>query len=290
MRLATLATSVAASASGLALPPGRIPDPIPPGCPWHELSAYGLPNVNWCEAPLCALVNEPANAWSNVAYLLVAGLVALGGRGERAPLLRYFAAAVAAVGLGSFVYHASNVHVTQILDFFGMYVFCYLLLLLNVQRLGLVAAGAVVPVFWGAVLGTTALTVLLVRNGFPIQAIVGLLTLGIVATEAVLYRRARRGPHGAYPLRWFVASFALLNAGAVSSALDVTRTWCDPQSHVLQGHVIWHVLTALSLAAAFLHYRRFDRELSQGAPSSTDRRSGPGTSSGTRARTSIPAG
>lgn len=272
MRLPAFILSGALAVPERALPPGRVPDVIPPGCPWHELAAYGLPNVNWCEAPLCALVNEPANAWSNVAYLLVAGLIALLGRGERAPLLRYFAAAVAVVGLGSFTYHASNVHVTQILDFFGMYVFCYLLLLINVQRLGLVSAAAVGPVFWGAVLGTTVATVLLVRTGFPIQAIIGLLTLGIVASEAALYRRARRGPEGAYPLRWFVVSFGLLNVGAVCSALDVTRRWCDPNSHVLQGHATWHVLTALSLGAAFLHVRRFDPALSRVSRRSTDPR------------------
>ena len=106
-----------------ALPPGRTPDPIPPGCPWHELSAYGLPNVNWCEAPLCAYVGEPANAWSNLAYVLVALAIALVQRGERSPLLRRFAAAVATVGVCSFAYHASNVHVTQILDFFGGFSF-----------------------------------------------------------------------------------------------------------------------------------------------------------------------
>lgn len=243
-----------------ALPPGRTPDPIPPGCPWHELSAYGLPNVNWCEAPLCAYVNEPANAWSNLAYLLVALAIALVQRGERSPLLRRFAAAVATVGVCSFAYHASNVHVTQILDFFGMYVFCYLLLIINLRRMRLVSA--VATVFWAAVLSTTALTVALVRAGFPIQAIIALLTLGIVSSELALYRRARRDPsRGPYPLRWFLGSFALLNAGAVLSALDVSRAWCDPQSHLLQGHATWHVLTALSLGAAYLHFRRFDAEL-----------------------------
>lgn len=248
-----------------ALPPGRTPDPIAPGCPWHELSAYGLPNVNWCEAPLCAYVNEPANAWSNLAYVLVALAIAAARRDERSPLLRRFAAAVATVGLCSFAYHASNVHVTQILDFFGMYVFCYLLLVINLRRLRVVSAAA--PVFSTGVLATTALTVGLVRTGFPIQAIVALLTLGIVASEVALYRRARRsdrerpGDGRGYPLRWFLLSFALLNAGAVLSALDVSRAWCDPQSHVLQGHAAWHVLTALSLGAAYLHFRRFDTEL-----------------------------
>lgn len=243
------------------LPPGRVPDPIPPGCPWHELSAYGLPNVNWCETPLCAYVNEPANAWSNLAYVLVGVLIALGMRGERALLLRRFAPTVAIVGICSGIYHASNVHLTQILDFFGMYLFCYLLLAINLQRLGVLASSWVGAFFWGAVLGTTALTVPLVRIGFPIQSLIALLTLSIVSSELVQFFRTRKERGQGYPLRWFFLSFGLLNAGAVFSALDVSRTWCNPQSHVLQGHAIWHVLSAFSLGAAFLHYRRFDAEL-----------------------------
>jgi hypothetical protein len=30
---------------------------------------------------------------------------------------------------------------------------------------------------------------------------------------------------------------------------------CDPESHVLQGHAIWHVLAASSLLALFGFYR-----------------------------------
>ena len=55
---------------------------------------------------------------------------------------------------------------------------------------------------------------------------------------------------------WFAVALALISAGAVFSLLDVTRTWCDPTHPVLQGHAIWHVLSALSLGAAFLHFRQ----------------------------------
>jgi hypothetical protein len=53
---------------------------------------------------------------------------------------------------------------------------------------------------------------------------------------------------------------AALAAGGVFSALDVTRTWCDPHS-LLQGHAIWHVLSAICLGFAFLHYRQLEADL-----------------------------
>jgi hypothetical protein len=245
---------------GLALaPPGLTPTPIPAGCPWHELSLYGLPNVNWCEETLCATVNEPANAYSNLAYLLLA-LVMWGlARPLAAPALRRFAPAAALVGLASFVYHASNTYVTQVFDFLGMFVFCYLLLLLNAERLGWLGARAVRRVLPFCVLFSTALTAVLAPLGFPIQSLIGALILGIVVTELLLRRRA------VYPLRYFGLALLLLTAGAVCSALDVTRRMCDPSSHVLQGHALWHVLSATSLLFSFLHYRQFERQLAKSA-------------------------
>ena len=42
-------------------------------------------------------------------------------------------------------------------------------------------------------------------------------------------------------------------AGSASLA-DVTRVWCEPANHWLQGHAVWHVLTATALYVLFLFY------------------------------------
>jgi hypothetical protein len=47
----------------------------------------------------------------------------------------------------------------------------------------------------------------------------------------------------------------LLGAAALASLADVTRAWCDPASW-LQGHALWHVLSALALAQLFRFYAR----------------------------------
>ena len=54
---------------------------------------------------------------------------------------------------------------------------------------------------------------------------------------------------------YFVA-LAMLTAASVCSALDVSRVWCDPGNHWLQGHAAWHVLTAGTL---FWLYRFYER-------------------------------
>ena len=256
MLLGSLSASLLSSLAAAA-PPGLTPTPIPAGCPWHELSQYGLPNVNWCEETLCAVVNEPANAYSNVAFLLVALAMWALGRSVRASALRRFAPAAVLVGASSFAYHASNIYLTQVLDFLGMFVFCYLLLLINAERLGWLGAQAVRRVLPVCVLGSTALTAALAPLGFPIQSLIAALILGIIVTEALLRRRA------VYPMRYFLLSLLAISIGAVCSGVDVSRRLCDPQSHLLQGHAAWHVMSALSLLFSFLHYRQFDRQLAE---------------------------
>ncbi len=233
--------------------------PKPPlSCPWQGLAEYGAPNVKWCEERLCEWINEPANAWSNLAYLLVAAwllFLTRGGKSMPHSLLRFFAPVIAIIGACSFLYHASNVYLTQMLDFLGMYLFCCLLLLLNTVRLRWLSLSAFPTAFVSGVILLTGATALLARYHLPIQGLVSLLTLGIVLTELLIHRRAA----GGYSLRVFWGSFVLLVLAAACSGLDLSRKWCDPTNHILQGHAAWHVLSALSLLVAFYHYRRFGR-------------------------------
>ena len=106
----------------------------PESCPWQGLAAYGPPNVKWCEERLCAWINEPANAWSNLAYIFVGlfiyfftDLRTRRGTSAGSSLgLEWFPPTIIAVGVCSGIYHASNTYITQMLDFFGMYLFCFL--------------------------------------------------------------------------------------------------------------------------------------------------------------------
>lgn len=240
-------------------------------CPWQGLSEYGPPNVKWCEERLCAWISEPANTWSNLAYIFAAAFITLvAGRGLLAPssddkspqLLRWFAPVMAIMGACSFIYHASNVYVTQMLDFLGMYLFCFLLLGLNVVRLGALSKSRFSTFFVSSVVGTTVLTSVLARFSVPIQGLVSILTLGIVVTELWVYRRERRSLGKApYSLSAFGLSFAVLLTAGTCSALDVSRKWCDAKNHFIQGHAMWHVLSATSLLIAFYHYRQFRKQL-----------------------------
>jgi hypothetical protein len=228
---------------------------LAPGCPWYALSEARLPNVDWCEAQRCGWVVEPSNAWSNLAYVLVGVALIAAARRSRSPALRGFGPAAIVVGVCSGIYHASYTFALQILDFFAMYVFCYWLLVLNLRRAGVLSPRTWLGAYAALVLVTTALTVGADFAGIPIQGIVFVLIIGIVGSELRLRARAATP----YAMGWFWAAMAALAAGGVASALDVTRTWCDPHS-IVQGHALWHLLSALCLAAVFLHFRPLEAE------------------------------
>jgi hypothetical protein len=227
--------------------PSLLAPPLPPGCPW---SGFTPPNVDWCEAELCAWVTNPANTWSNVAYLVVGVWMIARARGSERPELALFGPASLAVGLFSGIYHSSHTFMLQFLDFVGMYLFCFLVLTLNALRLGWIGLPQRFVFYLGGTALMSALVPLGFAVGFPIQALVFFLIVAMLGQEWALRGRAP----AAVDYRPYFAALALIGAAAVCSALDVTRVWCDPDDHWLQGHAAWHVLSAASLAALYLFY------------------------------------
>ncbi len=233
---------VAEISVGFAVPP------LPQGCPW---SGWMLPNLKWCEENLCAWVTAPANTWSNLAYIALGLLMWHEARRMGSAPLRIFGPASIVVGVFSLVYHASYTFFFQFFDFVGMFVFCFVLIVLNWRRLGRLRESQIVPAFLVGVGVCSASVPLLYWLGIPIQLTVAALITLILVDEWRLSRRGRA--HGRYPV--YLYGLAMLAAGAVCSALDLSRVWCDPSNHWLQGHAAWHVLTAGSLYLMFRFYR-----------------------------------
>ena len=98
-------------------------------------SGFTPPNVDWCEQELCAWVTNPANTWSNVAYLVVGIWIWRRARRSGRPELQLFGPATVAVGVFSGIYHASYTWALQLFDFVGMFLFCFLVLTSNALRL-----------------------------------------------------------------------------------------------------------------------------------------------------------
>jgi len=224
--------------------------PLPPGCPW---SGFTPPNVDWCEQELCALVVNPADTWSNGVYLVLGVWMWHAARRSGRADLRWFGPASLAVGAFSLLYHASYTWMLQFLDFVGMFAFCFVVLARNARRLDWVGPRGETIFFFAGVAGASALVPLLFERGIPIQGTVAACIALALAQEAWLRRSAPE------PLpRVYWVGLALLAAAGVCSLLDVTRVWCEPTSW-LQGHAVWHVLSAFALLALFRFYERLPR-------------------------------
>jgi hypothetical protein len=241
----------------LASMPRFTVEPLPAGCPW---SGYTPPNVDWCEEELCGWIVNPADTWSNLAYVLFG--IAMWMQARRVPrseaneTLRLFGPASIIVGVCSFAYHASYTYLLQVFDFAGMFLFCFTLIAANARRLGWVAGPRAWRLLVAGTLVSTAAVPIVGETSIPIQSMVGVLILVILGQELWLARSGAR-PRD---YRLFFTALALLTAAAAASLADVTRSFCDPTDHLLQGHALWHVLSAASLYAMF----RFHAQLGSG--------------------------
>jgi len=230
----------------------NVTESLSQGCPW---SGWKPPNVDWCEEELCAWVVNPADSASNVAYVIF-GVVMLATtrRSDAAPSVRLFGPASILVGLFSFAYHATYTYFFQFFDFVGMFVFCFAVVTANAVRLQWIQPASTAVFCFVGVVVFSGLVPIVSMTAIPIQVLVLLLALVIMGQEFAAFRR--EGPlDPPAPRRLFFAALGLLALGLAASVADLTRTWCDPTNHWIQGHALWHVLSAAALYLLFLYYR-----------------------------------
>ncbi|KAB2667654.1 MAG: ceramidase [Verrucomicrobia bacterium] len=215
-------------------------------------------------------VRTRSNTWSNLAYVLV-GFYGFafalhdrrnprkpnGGHVAQTPALSVlFGAACCFLGAGSGFFHASLTHAGQQLDVASMYA----------PLLALCAAslGRWFPRFaWGRpprgfptwpLLSAlvVAATVLLYRFKWSMSAskVLGTLILAVPLFAVLDQFRVRR----TFAARWLAFATVALAAAVACRQLDVAGRFSGPDAW-LQGHALWHVLTALSLAFAYLYHR-----------------------------------
>lgn len=226
---------------------------MPPNCPWSGVSPA---TIHYCEDNLCAWVAQPANAYSSLGMVFVGLWLIWRARGQ-ATSLKLIGPIAIVIGLTSFAYHASFSFFGQVLDLGSMFCLSSLLIVTNMRRANLLAASKMVPLFVGLVVGAVTLLLLFRRLGQVLFA-------AQVAASIYFELRARKAATTRIDYRWFFAALATLAVSFGFWILDTTRLWCDPSSHIVQGHAIWHVINASIFAWLYNFYMQF-----QSAPSET---------------------
>lgn len=222
-------------------------------CPWYELSKMAPTNIKWCEASVCGIINEPANTWSNLVYLILTIWAYREVKNNSDKTLLSFVPAFFLMGLFSFAYHASYNFFAQWFDFLGMFLMTGLFISLNLNRLKILPRDKMKSFYMGFLAFFGIMVIIFYLTYINIQLIIVVQALFLIFSELKL---RKVNPDTKY--KNFILGLVFILAAATFSVLDVTRVLCDPHNHYFQGHALWHLLSAISLGFVFKFYSQFD--------------------------------
>lgn len=222
--------------------------PLSPGCPW---STWAPPDLQHCEENLCSLVTTPANTWSNLAYIIVGIWLWREARREGS-WLRWIGPVEIVVGVASLLFHASFTFFFQFFDYAGMFIFLWLLLTFSLMRTVKVSRINQIMFYFGGLILSLAAFLAFRRYHLPVQTLFAAEVAGFLLWEAGLWVANSRARY-----RHLVYTALLMLAALVLWILDYTRIFCDPSNHFLQGHALWHVISAFAFVTAYKFYKQF---------------------------------
>jgi len=229
------------------------------------LGEGGKNSEMFCEAFRPGLIKQPANAWSNLAFL-VAGLYIgwLQSRGHqskhRNPFTRtrfyptFFATLVVLLGPGSMAMHATTTDIAGFFDMLSMYLVASFMFSYALERL----LGWQQRTFLLCFAVALALCVVIDRGKvdfsigmFPAMVLIfGLYIFVAGAVELYLVFIRKTGADARMALAFigaFIVAFIIWLYSLTGEVL------CDPDS-LLQGHAVWHILNAVSLFYLYRYY------------------------------------
>jgi hypothetical protein len=217
-------------------------------CPWDQ---YEPATRHFCEAELCEWITKPAESWSNIGFIIIGIYLLKRANVEEKKNLSLVGLCSIAVGIGSFLFHATATRWGQILDVSAMMWLLSLPLVLNANRLGVLAADKVKLVYGLFSLISTVFIIFFTKWGilyFGFFVAVG------VFSELKLYLKEREVTH-------YKSYFKLLGTFLFAFAIWLTDTFkiiCDPDNHIFNGHALWHLLCAWAVYYIYQFYSQFE--------------------------------
>lgn len=226
---------------------------------WAGWTATNCWPVCFCEAARENFIRQPINTLSNLAFVAVGvWIVGVAGgapsgtakpRNLMSQVAGYrllYGVGVLAIGVCSIFYHASLTAVGQWFDWLGIYILFAFVVFYNLTRL-LPLPHPLFGVGYGlGILGLSAFTYY--RIDLRLQIFSDLLLIALVLEMLVwLIRR----PKVQWP--FLVGALVSLFVGRYAAVRMGEGDLCVPTSWI-QGHAIWHGLTALATGLLYLYY------------------------------------
>ncbi len=223
--------------------------------------------TEFCEAARDGWLRQPANALSNLGFVVVG--IAIGwragtpqGRLARPGLASSYAVVVVLLGPGSMAMHATQTTLGGHLDLTSMFLVASFAAAYSLMRWRGRGSSYFWSVFVGALLGCELVE--RIPTAIPVVLHAGNLVFGaLLAVSIALEMRLRRRDGDAGDARWIGLAFgSIAVAFVVWNLAKDGAPLCDPES-LVQGHAVWHLLCAVS---AYCLYRYWNSAADQSAP------------------------
>ena len=217
-----------------------------------------FPNHCFCETITHGLIRQPVNAFTNLAYIIIGIYILIYIFHTRSnqqktdhitglprKIFILFGLASIAVGIGSFIYHAGFTFLGMELDDDTMYLIGSFMLFWGLAHIQTINVKRFLFLYLSLNTGLELLIYFFpVVRGF----LFGLLVLGSILIDRLIIKSQRTTSQIKY-LVWGVGLFTL---GYLVWIPDYTKLICVPNS-IIQGHAIWHVLTAIAILMIFFY-------------------------------------
>jgi hypothetical protein len=212
--------------------------------------------ISFCEGNENSYIAQPVNTWTNLAYVFIGVVLVYIARKEKVPFLKVFAILPIIIGIFSFMLHATNSFLGGSLDLASMFLFSSLLLTNNLYRLYLVKHAHFIQnyLFINFLFLVPHFLILYITRLDIGSHIFALQVAVIIVTEIILVTKRKYQTE----IHDLLISLTLIGIAISIWLLDIYRVWCDARSyHIINGHGIWHILTALSFVPLYFYYHQF---------------------------------
>lgn len=206
-------------------------------CFWSEFTPQ---HYLYCERQLCGWLQQPANTWSNVGYL-IASLFIL--RSKKTVERQFFFWSTFSLFIGSTLFHMSGSHLGKILDVGAMLALSMGICALAIQRYFSWNRGPTLILFFAGL--SLSLLFLYIFDVGNIPFSLEILIAAVLETKMICEGRGKL-----YGRIFFFSLFLEFLAG-IALVLDLTRTWCEPDNHIINGHAVWHLFSAAAIYTFF---------------------------------------
>lgn len=226
--------------------------------------AFAETGAEYCEAFRDSVIKQPSNTWSNLGFVVAGLWITWGLRRDlltgtqrpnpvcsRPTLSTLYATLVVLLGPGSMAMHGSGTEWGETTDVLSMLLYIAFPAAYSIIRISNSKASMFTPVYVGliALPGVPLLTGVMNFSGSTLYL---LLVPGVAISELW---RCLRNPGTRLARKWLLLATGLFVTGFVIWLLSHTGApLCDPAS-LIQGHAVWHLLSAAATVALFRYYQ-----------------------------------